>query len=106
MFYLIIHLYKEEFLEDVIVGLTGIGAQNTVVVNGTTARKMLAFDIPIFAGFRPELKRGAQFCKVIHAIIEDKSSVEEMIENLKDAGVDFADEEVGKIFLLPIEEIT
>jgi len=65
----------------------------------------LVSELPIFAGFWADMSRRGRFAKVITASVPDKTSVCRMVETLKGEGVDLTDPSVGKILLLPAEEL-
>jgi len=103
--YLIINLNKEKYLDDVLMALTEASIDDTIVLSGETMNHKLAFDNPLFAGFRKSFDSDKGYAKVIMAIAE-RSQVEFMLEELKQSGIDFGKDELGKIVLLKSEEIT
>ena len=100
--YMILNLNKEKYLDDVLMALTEAGIDNTVVISGESLGHKLAFDNPIFAGFRKSFGSEKGYANVIMAVAE-KDQVEFMLEELKNSGVDFVKNEIGKIVLLPVE---
>jgi len=103
LYHLMIHLYEEGSLEDALTALTSLGVENAVVVDGQRMSRLLAFDVPIFAGFREEVAERSSYCKVISAVVDDPAMLDELLRLLKEAGVDFEKEGVGMMMLLPIE---
>lgn len=103
LYHLMIHLYEEGALEDVLTALASLGMENAVVVDGQRMSRLLAFDVPIFAGFREEVAERSSYCKVISAIADDPAVLDELLRILKGTGVDFEKEDVGLMMLLPIE---
>ncbi|HHE37604.1 MAG TPA: hypothetical protein ENL20_03405 [Candidatus Cloacimonetes bacterium] len=102
--YMIINLNKEKYLDDVLMALTEAGIDDTIVLSGETVGHKLAFDNPIFAGFRKSFGSGKGYANVIMAIAE-QDQIDFMLEELKNSGVDFVKDEIGKIVLLPVEKI-
>ena len=102
--YMIINLNKEKYLDDVLMALAEAGIDETIVVSGETLGHKLAFDNPLFAGFRKSFGSDKGYAKIIMAIAE-KTQVDFMLQELKHSGIDFKQEELGKIVLLPIDEI-
>ncbi len=102
-YHLMIHLYEEGALEDVLTALAGLGMENAVVVDGQRMSRLLAFDVPIFAGFREEVAERSSYCKLISATADDPAVLDELLRMLKDAGVDFKKEGVGLMLLVPID---
>ena len=102
--YMILNLNKEKYLDDVLMALTEAGIDDTVVLSGESLGHKLAFDNPLFAGFRKSFGKDKGYANVIMAVAE-KDQVEFMLEELKNSGVDFVKNEIGKIVLLPVEKI-
>jgi len=51
------------------------------------------------------MSRRGRFAKVIMASVPDRASVYRIVEALRGEGVDLTDPSVGKILLLPAEEL-
>ena len=102
--YMIFNLNKEKYLDDVLMALTEAGIDDTVVLSGESLGHKLAFDNPLFAGFRKSFGKDKGYANVIMAVAE-KDQVEFMLEELKNSGVDFVKNEIGKIVLLPVEKL-
>jgi len=104
MLFLIIHLTKQEYQADVLTALAEVGLTEAVVLNGTSSKRMIALDVPIFAGLRTEFGRESAYCKMITASIEDVGVVDEFLAALKEAGIDFVKDGLGSILVLPVEK--
>lgn len=102
--YMIINLSKEKYLDDVLMALAEAGIDDTIVISGETLGHKLAFDNPLFAGFRKSFGSDKGYAKIIMAIAE-KSQVDFMLEELKHSGIDFKKQQIGKIILLPVEQL-
>ena len=102
--YMIINLNKEKYLDDVLMALAEASIDDTIVLSGETLGHKLAFDNPLFAGFRKSFGSDKGYAKIIMALAE-KSQVEFMLEELKNSGIDFEKDELGKIVLIPTDEI-
>lgn len=102
--YMILSLYKEKYLDDVLMALTEAGIDDTIVLSGESLGRKLTFDNPIFAGFRKSFSKDKGYANVIMAIAEQEQ-IDFMLEELKNSDVNFIEDEIGKIILLPIEKI-
>ncbi len=102
--YMILSLNKEKYLDDVLMALTEAGIDDTIVLSGESLGRKLTFDNPIFAGFRKSFSKDKGYANVIMAIAEQEQ-IDFMLEELKNSGVNFIEQEIGKIVLLPIEKI-
>ncbi len=103
MYQLTIFLYKERYMEDIMMALTAAGLNNTVVIDGLNMENVLAFNVPVFAGLRGELSRSPKFCKVIFTLIEDKSVIEEILESLEEAELNNKKDRIYKIICSEVE---
>ncbi len=101
-FLLLIILLKEEYLEDVVLALTENGASGAVVVDGVNMQAMLAYQIPIFAGFREELGAQPGYAKVLLSQVSDANFPERFISALQEGGTDFRRDELGRLMLIPL----
>jgi hypothetical protein len=99
--YMILHVNQEKYADDVLMALAEVGVVDPIVVSGESLGHKLVFDMPLFAGFRKSFGSESSYAKVILAQAEEKD-VEFMLEELKNSGVDFIGDEIGKIYLLPV----
>ena len=105
MYYLMIHLYQERYWGDVLLALTAEGITDALVVDASRMEHALASEVPIFAGFWADMDRRGRFAKVIMASVPDRSSAYRVVETLREDGVDLTDPSVGRVLLLPAEEV-
>ena len=103
MYYLMIHLYQEEFADDIIVALTEAGVDDVMVVDAVNASRRLAHHLPIFAGFRGELGKTSLMSKIFHCSVDSKDVVKRILELLNKADRDFEKKDMGKMILFPVE---
>lgn len=99
--YMILHVNQEKYADDVLMALAEAGIQDPIVLSGESLGHKLAFDMPLFAGFRKNFGSDSSYAKVILAPADQKS-IEFMLQELKNSGVDFVGDGIGKIYLLPI----
>ena len=102
--FVILQINREKYLDDVMMALAEIGVEDPIVLSGESLGHKLAFDMPLFAGFRQTMGREKSYSKIVMAVMEEEE-VNFMLEELKSSGVDFHKDEIGKIFLLPVEKI-
>ncbi len=85
-------LNKEEFSNEVLETLVELGISGATVIDSVGMGRILAHDIPIFAGFRNLLQESRPGNKTILTVIEDQkvepllSSLERMIGNFDEPG--------------------
>ena len=66
---------------------------------------VLAFNVPIFAGLRAELKQSPKFCRIIFTFIDDKETIEELFEAIEDSGINNKKKKIFSIVYFPVEKL-
>ncbi len=102
--YMILHLYNDKYLDDVILALSEAGIEDTIVLSGETLGQKMLYDIPLFVSFKdsPDIKQG--YGNIIMGIAE-KDDVRFALDELQNSGLNLETRGLIKIFLLPIQEI-
>ncbi len=101
--YMILHLYKERFLDDILMALTETGVEDTIILEGQTLGHKLISDMPLFSGFRQSFGTRKGFAKIIMAMAEQEQ-IDTFIQELKNSGIDILGDEIANIVLIPIEK--
>lgn len=102
--FMILHVYDERYLDDIMMALAEVGIEDPVVISGESLGHKLAFDMPLFAGFRQTMGKDKSYAKIIMAEADEKD-IDFLLEELNNADVHFIEDELGKIILLPIHKI-
>jgi len=102
--YMILHLYSDKYLDDVILALSEAGIEDTIVLAGETLGQKMLYDIPLFASFKdsPDIRQG--YGSVIMGVAE-KEEILFALEELKNSGLDLQKKGMIKIFMLGIQEV-
>jgi len=98
---MIMHLFQEKYLQDVMLALSEAGIDNCIVLTGESLSNKLMYDIPIFSTFRDSMGNSRGYGNIISGKA-DKEAVEFFLKEIKLAGIDFIEKEIGKIYLVPI----
>ena len=98
-------IVEEELLQDVLTGLVEVGITGATILNSVGMGRALAFDVPIFAGFRMEIGDEKRYNKTIFAVIKDDSVVDELVKILKEIDIDFEKPQTGIMFTVPIDRV-
>lgn len=101
---MIIQLYKDKFLEDIMMALAEAGVDDTIVLSGESLTHKMAFNMPLFAGFQKSVGSEKGYGNVIMSMA-DTEQVDILLDGLKSAGINFIEDGIGKIVLLPVEKI-
>ncbi len=100
---LVILLNREEYLDDILAELLELEVTGASVVEGVAMERVLAKDVPIFAGLLQTTQGSRSFNKNIFALIKDSSIAERLMRFLKELDIDLTDPNIGLLFTLPID---
>ena len=95
-------LNREEFLDEILSGFLEIGITGATIVDSMGMGRILAYDIPIFAGLRGVLAGGRPHNKTILSVLPDKETYEKAFELIEDVCGNLADPGNGVLFALPV----
>ena len=102
--YMILQINKEKYLDDILMAFAEAGIEDPIVLSGESLGHKLIYDMPLFAGFRKSMGSAKSYAKIIMTVVK-QDQVDFMLEELKNSGVNFVEDEIGKIVLLPIEKV-
>ncbi len=102
MYYLIIQLFKHEYKEDLFLAFTSCGIKKATFIEGFNLDKILQDEFSLFKGIIPSKEQMERYSIIVHAIVEDKESVKELVDLLKESGIDLDKEDIMRIILLPV----
>ncbi|MDQ7054728.1 MAG: hypothetical protein Q9P14_18240 [candidate division KSB1 bacterium] len=99
---LFIILNKEEYLDEVLEAFLELGLRGATVIDSVGMGRILAYEIPIFAGLRSLLPGNRPFNKTIFTLVEEEkipdviTAVEQIIGPLENPGT-------GIAFAIPVD---
>jgi len=99
---LVIVLNQEEFLDDILAELVELEITNATVIDGVAMERILAKDVPLFAGLLQSTRGSRALNKNIFALIPHRQAVDRLVDVLRDLNIDLADPSVGALFTLPV----
>lgn len=102
MLQIIIYIYDEKYLEDILMALNAVGVHNAIVSEGLSMQNVMAYQVPIFAGLRSEISSSPKFCKIIFAATDDKNTVDDIYDEIKETGIDNKKKKVFSILSFPV----
>ena len=105
MYLVIVILYKEEQLDDILSVFAELGLENAIVVEGTRMQEVLAFDVPIFAGLAAGSLGGKRYIKIVMATCQEEGIGKKIGNVAKDLDIDFSNRDVGTILTLSVKEV-
>ena len=101
----LIIIVEEDLLQDVLTGMVEVGITGATILNSVGMGRALAFDVPIFAGFKMEIGDEKRYNKTIFAVIENETVVDELVNILKEIDIDFDKPQTGIMFTVPIDRV-
>ena len=101
----IILLGKSELLDEVLSAIAEVGVHDAGVAEAEGLEKILAEDIPIFAGLRQILEGEKAKRHVIIAPLLPGANIDELDKLLLDRGIDFRAPETGVMMSISIDKI-
>lgn len=93
---LFIILNKEEFLDEVLEAFLELGLKGATIIDSVGMGRILAYEIPIFAGLRSLLPGNRPFNKTILTLVEEEkvedvvAAVEQIVGPLEKPGTGIA----------------
>lgn len=99
---LVIVLNQEEYIDDILAELVELEVTNATVIDGVAMERILAKDVPLFAGLLKSTRGSRALNKNIFALIPHREAVNRLVDVLRDLNIDLADPSVGALFTIPV----
>lgn len=103
MHLLVIILNREDLLDDILAELVELEVVRATIIDGVEMERILAKDVPIFAGLLQSTRGSRAYNKNIFALIHNKDVVFKLIDILKDMDIDLSDATIGTLFTVPVD---
>ena len=103
MHLLAIILNEEKYLDDILAELIELEISGATVIDGVAMERVLAKDVPIFAGLLQTTRGSRSYNKNIFALIPDRKIIEQFIHILSEIGIDLSDPAIGTLFTIPVD---
>ncbi|MBD3268186.1 hypothetical protein GF373_16095 [bacterium] len=100
---LVIILNQEEYLDDILSELVELEIMGASILDGVAMERVLAKDVPIFAGLLKTNRGSRAYNKNIMALVPHRKVVEQLVDILKEMDIDFSDPAVGTMFTIPLD---
>lgn len=97
-------LNKEEHLDDVLSLFVELGITGATIIETTGMGRVLAHDIPIFAGFRDLMVGNKPYNKTIFAVVS-KEVVPEIVKGIESICGCLEEPGTGLLFTIPIANV-
>ncbi len=103
MYLLVIFLNQEEYLDDILAEMVELEISGASVIEGVAMERVLAKDVPIFAGLLQTTRGSRSYNKNIFAVIPRRDIVDRLIDILREMNIDFSEPAVGTLFTIPVD---
>lgn len=102
MHLLVVALFDDTYLEDIILGLTSISGAQVTMMDAVSGTRNLSQAIPMFAEFVG--MQGKRFCKILIVCLSTSNPASCLLEVLMEGGLDFVKLGIGEIYSIPLPE--
>lgn len=100
---LVFILNKEELLEEVLEAYVEAGVAGATLLDSEGMGRFLAYEVPLFAGFKEFMKGNKPYNKTIISVIRNESVVERVKELVDEVVGGLDNPGTGIMFTLPVE---
>jgi nitrogen regulatory protein PII len=97
-------LNQQEKLDEILAGFVEIGITGATIIDSVGMGRILAKDVPIFAGFQSLLSGSRPYNKTILSVV-DEEKAEKAIHIIEDICGSFDETGAGIAFLLPLDKV-
>ena len=101
-FLVIVALVDGSYRDEVTLALTSMSGGQVTIIDAVGGAENLSHTIPMFAEFTGLDEN--RCCRIMIASVEDEKPAERLIEIMLDAGYDFAGDDAGEIYVIPLPE--
>jgi len=98
-------LNREELLEEILSGFLEIGITGATIIDSMGMGRILAYDIPIFAGLRGTLSGGRPHNKTIFSVLPNKEVYEKAVLLVEDVCGSLDDPGNGILLSVPLSDV-
>lgn len=98
-------LNQPEKLEEIMAGFVEIGITGATIVDSVGMGRILARDVPIFAGFQSLLSGSRPYNKTILSVLDDDAKLGDALELIEEICGPFDEPGAGIAFTLPLDHV-
>jgi len=98
-------LNRQEKMEEILSGFIEIGLTGATIVDSVGMGRILAKDVPIFAGFQSLLSGSRPYNKTILSVVDDDTKIERALTLIEEVCGAFGEPGAGIAFTLPLEQV-
>jgi len=98
-------LNQQEKIDEVLSGFIEIGLTGATIVDSVGMGRILAKEVPIFAGFQSLLSGSRPYNKTILSVVEDDEKIERALALIEQICGSFSEPGAGIAFTLPLDRV-
>lgn len=105
MFLYIIQVFDFSYKDDIVLGLISAGIERGTFVEGKNIENLLNQEFPLFKGFF-KMKEDKEIASALFfGICKEREKIKNLVEVLKQSGIENKNNEIYRIIIIPGEEI-
>lgn len=98
-------LNQQEKIDEVLAGFIEIGMTGATIIDSVGMGRILAKDVPIFAGFQSLLSGSRPYNKTIFSVVEDDQKIESALKLIEEVCGSFDEPGAGIAFTVPLDQV-
>lgn len=102
---LVFVLNDTDKLDEILSGYVEIGLTGATILDSVGMGRVLARDVPIFAGFQSLLSGSRPYNKTIISVVDDDEKVQRVLRLIEDVCGSFDQPGAGIAFTLPLDQV-
>lgn len=102
---LIVVINQEEKLDEILSGFVELGITGATIIGSEGMGRVLAHDVPIFAGVESLMAQSRPKNQTIFSVIREDAKVEGALALLQEICGDLSDPATGIAFTLPVNRV-
>ena len=102
---MILTLNEQNVESEVMNAMVEVGITNASILDAVSMAKKLAYEVPVFAGLSYMAQGKSKHSNVIFAYVENKGVAHQLVDLLKENGIDLDKKGVGFIQIIKVDDI-
>ena len=98
-------LNQQEKIDEVLAGFIEIGMTGATIIDSVGMGRILAKDVPIFAGFQSLLSGSRPYNKTSLSVVDDDQKIESALKLIEEVCGLFDEPGAGIAFTVPLDQV-
>jgi len=105
MYFVFIKIFNVDCKEDIILALQSVGIDRGSLYSAINLDKTLNDELPLFTGFFKTEEDKAKKQYIITTLMEDKDTIKQFLNNLRESGMDIDNEDIIRLVAMPVNSV-